>query len=125
MPYSETLAERVNTAFNNQAVTYQTKKMMGGLCYLVDDKMCVGVSNDDLMVRLDPELYTEVLTRKGCRPMDFTGRPLKGFVFVSPEGTRTAPQLNFWLGKALEFNPKAKSSKTKKKRKTSPIRKNS
>ena len=58
--------------------------MMGGLCYLVNDKMCVGVDKERLMVRLDPDYYVSALKRKGSRPIDFTGRPLKGYVFVDP-----------------------------------------
>ncbi len=87
---------------------------MGGLCYMVDDKMCVGVEKSRLMVRLDPQIYEDSLTRKGCVPMDFTGRPMTGFVFVEAEGMDQDRDLEYWVQVALEFNPKAKASKKRK-----------
>ena len=87
--------------------------MMGGLCFMVDGKMCVGVEKYRLMARIDPAAYESVLGKKGCVPMDFTGRPMRGFVFVNPEGLTTNAGLEAWLNLALEFNPKAKSSKAK------------
>jgi TfoX/Sxy family transcriptional regulator of competence genes len=89
--------------------------MMGGLCFMVDEKMCVGVNKDDLMARIDPEIYSDALKRKGSREMDFTGRPMKGFVFVELTGTDVEKDLEYWIKLALQFNPKAKSSKKKKK----------
>lgn len=80
---------------------------------MVDDKMCVGVVKNNLMVRIDPEIHGEALTRKGCREMDFTGRPMKGFVFVEPEGIDMDEDLQYWIQRALDYNPRAKSSKKK------------
>ena len=85
--------------------------MMGGLCFMVDDKMCLGVTGSRLMVRLDPEVEAEALKRPGCKPMDFTGRPMKGYVFVHPEGLDSEADLSHWLDLALAFNPKARRSK--------------
>ena len=68
------------------------------------------------MVRLDPEIYEQMLKRKGCAPMDFTGRPMRGFVFVARTGFMATKNLEFWLDRALEFNPKAKSSQKKNER---------
>ena len=87
--------------------------MMGGLCFMVDGKMCVGVEKSRLMARIDPAAYEGALNKKGCVPMDFTGRPMCGFVFVNPDGLMAEAELEVWLNLALEFNPKAKSSKTK------------
>lgn len=81
---------------------------------MVHDKMCVGVTDDRLMVRLDPASVPAALRRRGCTPMTFTGRPLRSFVFVLPEGWTAPKDLEAWLGQALEFNPRAKSSKKKK-----------
>ena len=78
---------------------------------MVNGKMCVGVSKDDLMVRLDPAVYDVALKRKGCREMDITGKPMRGFVFVSPKGFKTKKDLNYWVELALDFNKKAKASK--------------
>lgn len=112
MAYSGILAARVAEALR-KVEKVETKKMMGGLCFMVDDKMALGISGEDLMVRLDPEIRARALKRKGCREMDFAGRPMKAFVFVGPEGTRTDKDLLGWVDLALEFNPRAKSSKKK------------
>ena len=91
--------------------------MMGGLCFMVDGKMCVGVDRERLMARLDPEVYEEVLGREGCGPMDFTGRPMRGFVYIGEAGHGAEEGLKFWLELALDFNPRAKSSKKRAGRK--------
>jgi len=87
--------------------------MMGGLCFMVDDKMCVGIIKNNLMARVAPETYEQVLTLTGCHPMDFTGRPMKGFVFVTPDGVDLDEDLETWVQRCLDYNPKAKSSKKK------------
>ncbi len=115
MAYSELLADRVRQAFQSRQTSFEEKKMMGGLCFLVDDKMCAGVHEERLMARIDPEIYAEALQRKGCREMDFTGRVMKGYVFVDPDGTDADLDLDAWIALCLDFNPKAKSSKKKKK----------
>ena len=81
---------------------------------MVDDKMCVGIVKDVLMARIDPDIHEEALTKKGCRDMDFTGKPMKGFVFVDPEAVDLDSDLDYWIGLCLDFNPRAKSSKKKK-----------
>ena len=86
MAYDEELADRVRRIFADRSVAFEEKRMMGGLCFMVDGKMCVGVEKERLMVRIDPEIYDEALGRKGCVPMDFTGKPMRGFVFVNEEG---------------------------------------
>lgn len=114
MAYSEQLAERLRAYFAGKNIVFEEKKMMGGLCFMVDGKMCVGVTADDLMVRLDPEIYNDVLEKEGARPMDFTGRPMKGFVFVEEPALSGKRALGHWVDLALEFNPRAKSSKKRK-----------
>lgn len=114
MAYDEKLAARVRGFFQRRKAKFAEKPMMGGLCFLVADKMCVGVEKERLMVRLDPEIYEAALKRKGCGPMDFTGRPMRGFVFVKHEGYSTDRDLTSWLELALAFNPKAKSSKKRR-----------
>lgn len=110
MAYNERLADRVReTLVHQQAV--EEKKMMGGLTFMVNGKMCVGILKDDLMVRLDPAIYETALKRSDCREMNFTGKPMKDFVFVGPKGTSTKKDLNSWISLALEFNKKAKASK--------------
>ncbi len=116
MAYDETLAQRITTIFTAQRVSFETKIMMGGPCFMVDGKMCVGVLDRRLMVRFDPALDAEVMKRTGCKPMDFTGRPMKGFAFIDPVGTKTEGALREWLRLALDFNPRAKASKKKSKK---------
>lgn len=113
MAYDEHLVERVRRGFSKAQVRFEEKRMMGGLCFMVNGKMCVGVEKERLMARIDPTNYENALKRKGCVPMDFTGRPMRGFVFINREGLETDDELKTWLGLALEFNPKAKSSKAK------------
>ncbi len=80
---------------------------------MVDDKMCVGIVNDQLMARVGKERYESAITKPGARPMDFTGRPMQGFVFVTAEGIDLETDLECWIQRCLDFNPKAKSSKKK------------
>ena len=114
MAYDENLAERIRDGFKKSRVRFEEKRMMGGLCFLVDGKMCLGVEKDRLMARIDPAVYESALERKGCVPMDFTGRPMRGFVFVKPVGLASSTELLTWLQLALEFNPRAKSSRANK-----------
>ena len=80
---------------------------------MVNGKMCVGVEKDMLMARIDPDIYSKALKKKGCREMDFTGRPMKGFIYVEPEGIDMDSDLEYWLQLSLDYNPKAKASKKK------------
>lgn len=114
MAYDENLADRIRQSFEHKKIQYYDKKMMGGLCFMVDDKMCVGIIKDSLMARIDPEVYQKALEQEGCREMDFTGRSMNGYVYVDPEAIDLEDDLDYWLSLALEFNPKAKSSKKKK-----------
>lgn len=86
---------------------------MGGVTFMVNGRMCVGILNDDIMARIDPEGYQLALRRKGCRVMDFTGKPMRGFVFVGPEGTAGKRALAYWIGLAMDFNERAKVSRRK------------
>lgn len=113
MAFDELLAGRVRDSFVRRAVLFEEKRMMGGLCFMVDGKMCVGIADSRLMVRLDPAIYEESLELPGCRPMDFTGRPMRGFVFVDSAAIATRKPLDVWITKALDFNPHAKASSPK------------
>lgn len=115
MPYNELLAQKVRNAIKS-ASRVEEKNMMGGLTFMVNGKMCVGILKDDLMVRLDPMIYESALKKKGCREMNFTGRSMKGFVFVSPDGTSNKKDFNYWINLALDFNKQAKASKKKNKK---------
>jgi len=113
MAYDEQLAQRVRELFAAKEVSVQERPMMGGLCFMVNGKMCVGIEKGRLMARIDPEVYETALGRKGCIPMDFTGRPMRGFVFVNPEGIKSRQDLESWIALALEFNPRAVASQRK------------
>ncbi len=113
MAYDKHLAERVNRTLDILKIPFEEKFMMGGVCYMINDKMCVGVVKNDLMARIDPEGTEDALKKTGCRLMDFTGKSMKGFLFIDPEGTDMDADLEYWIKLALEYNPKAKSSKKK------------
>jgi TfoX/Sxy family transcriptional regulator of competence genes len=95
MPCDESLEQRIRRFFDTNKVKHEAKRMMGGLCFLVNGKMCVGIEKDRLMARIGPEVYESALNRKGCRPMDFTGRPMRGFVFVEPAGLKSEKDLGY------------------------------
>lgn len=112
MAYNEKLAQRI-AEFLVHLPNVVEKHMFGGVCFMVNGKMCIGVVKDELMCRIDPEIEEVVLEKNGCRPMDFTGRPMKGYVFVSDEGMKTKKALEYWINLCLDFNSKAKASKKK------------
>jgi len=113
MAYNEFLADRIRGFLKDKSAAFIEKRMMGGLTFMVDDKMCVGIIKDELMARIDPDIQESVLKKPGARQMDFTGKPMKGFLIISPEGTDMDEQLEYWIQLALDYNPKAKSSKRK------------
>ena len=113
MAFNEQLSNRIREALATVPGVSE-KRMFGGICYMVNDKMCVGVAGDEMMCRIGEEQYEQALERNGCREMVFTGRPMKGYVFVSDEGMRSKKDFDYWIGLCLAFNPKAKSSKKKK-----------
>lgn len=115
MPYNEKLADRTRAYISLTHKKVEEKKMFGGLCFMVNDKMCVGVENERMMLRIDPAKYEEVMEMEGCRPMDFTGKVMKGFIFVDADILNTKKKLEYWLNLALEYNAIAKVSKKKKK----------
>lgn len=115
MGYNVYLADRIQRILREKQVFFEERKMFGGLCFMVDGKMCAGIVNDQLMARIGPDVYDEVLQKSGVAPMDFTGRPMKGYVFVSAEAIDTESELEDWLQLCLDFNPKAKSSKKRSK----------
>ena len=122
MAYDEQIADRIRVAFLNQKITFEEKKMMGGLCFMVDNKMCVGLLTDKhsgqalLMARIGEEAYSKALSQVGVSEMNFTGRSMKGYIFVDEEVLETDSQLGHWLDLALAFNPLAKASKKKKRK---------
>lgn len=96
MAYDERLANRVRRAFRGRNDITE-RKMFGGLAFLCQGRMCCGIVRSDLMVRIPESQFDAVLRRPHVRPMDFTGKPLRGFVYVSAPGFRTATALRSWL----------------------------
>ncbi len=114
MAFNEKLADRIREMISLTHKKVEEKRMFGGLCFMVNDKMCLGVEQERLMVRLDPAKYEEVMEKEGCKPMDFTGKVMKGFVFVDIDALNTKKKLEYWVKLALDYNKIAKASKKKK-----------
>jgi TfoX/Sxy family transcriptional regulator of competence genes len=102
MAYDEQLAARVRALLNGQRALVE-KKMFGGLAYMSQGKMFAGILKDNLVVRVGPEANDQALKEPHTKPMDFTGRPMKGYIYVGPDGTKSAAQLRTWLTRGLEF----------------------
>ncbi|MCX6244962.1 MAG: TfoX/Sxy family protein [Bacteroidetes bacterium] len=110
MPYNQELADRTIEIISSSSHKVEIKKMFGGICFMVNDKMLGGVVQDRLMIRHDPDRAEELLNKEGCRPMDFTGKPMKGMVYVDLNVLQKKEQLEYWLNVAMEFNTVAKKS---------------
>jgi len=113
MAYNEELADRIRERLADLSLI-EEKEMMGGLTFMVNDKMCVGIIKDEMMCRIDPEFHDSAVEMTGCRTMDITRRPMRGYVLIDEWGMKDPADFEFWISKALEFNPKAKSSKRNK-----------
>ncbi len=119
MAYDEQLASRIRRILAEKDVSFTDRKMMGGLVFMVDDKMMCGIHIDKksgeslLMARIGEEAYSSHIERDECLPMDFTGRPMKGYIFVSSAGIETDYDLGYWLKLCLDFNPQVKARKKK------------
>ena len=85
MPYSNTLANRIREKLADLH-NLEEKEMMGGLTFMYNNKMCVGIIKDELMCRIDPTMHESAVEKRGCRTMDFTKRPMKGYVLIDESG---------------------------------------
>ncbi|HEU4915545.1 MAG TPA: TfoX/Sxy family protein [Acidimicrobiia bacterium] len=102
MAYDEVLAARVRELLEGNP-DISERKMFGGIAFLLAGNMSVGVSKDQLMVRIDPEDQETALDRPGVRPFDMTGRPMKGWILVGPEGITEDADLETWVSAGLDF----------------------
>jgi TfoX/Sxy family transcriptional regulator of competence genes len=102
MAYSESLAERTRRVLDRRKGITE-KKMFGGVGFLLRGNMCVGIWKDSLIARVGPEQYEELLSQEFVREFDITGKPMKGWVLVEPEGVETDEQLAEWVRRSLEF----------------------
>lgn len=102
MAYDQALAERIRRVLGPRTDIAE-RKMFGGVAFMQGGKMLVGIVKDELMVRVGPEAWADALARPHVRPMDFTGRPMRGFVYVTPAGCRTAKQVAAWIARGSRF----------------------
>lgn len=102
MAFDEGLAERIREALSD-TINVEEKKMFGGLCFMVNNHMCCGIVKDELMLRVGKDNYEEALTQPHAREMDFTGKALKGMIYVGHEGLAEDEDLKAWLDRALAF----------------------
>lgn len=102
MAYDEGLAQRVRECIAERADVTE-KKMFGGLCFLVGGNMAAGIVGEELMLRVGPEAYAECLARPHAREMDFTGRALKGMVYVGVDGLSEDAELASWVARGVDY----------------------
>ena len=102
MPYDEGLAQRIREELEERP-DLREKKMFGGLAFLLGGNMCVGVVGDELMVRVGPDAYEKDLARPHAREMDFTGRALRGMLYVGEQGIRSDRSLRAWIQRGVSF----------------------
>ncbi len=116
MAYKEETAQRIRLTLLTKGVEFTEKKMFSGICFMVDDKMCCGThldkkTNEDLLLcRIGEANYESALEMNDCIPMEFTGKPMKGYVFVTENGFSKDQDLSRWLQMCVDFNPLAKKS---------------
>ncbi len=115
MAYNERLADRIRERLANLP-NIEEKTMMGGLVFMVNDKMCIGIIKDEMMCRIDKDFHETAVEKHGCRRMDFTKRPMIGYVLIDETGMKTNAEFDYWINLSLDFNKFAKSSKKKKKK---------
>jgi len=102
MAYDEGLAQRIREALEEREDVTE-RKMFGGLAFLLGGNMSVGIVGDELMVRVGPDAWKSALARPHAREMDFTGRAMKGFVYVGCEGFESDEDLEAWVGRGVAF----------------------
>lgn len=113
MAYDEKLATRIRKVLETQK-NVSERKMFGGLAFMVGGNMACGIIGNELMVRVGPEAYESSLEEKHVRPMDFTGKPMKGMIYVAPAGIKAGPSLRKWVSRGAAYaagRPKKKAAK--------------
>ena len=116
MAYDTGLADRIREyLLNFPQLHIHEKEMFRGLTFMVNDKMCICVSDENLMCRFDPALQETVAEKEGYLPMIMKGKELRGYCYVSPSGFQSKKAFVYWMDPCLDFNARAKVSKKKKK----------
>ena len=115
MPYDEKLAGRIRDYLSGfPKLKIEEKKMFRGLTFMVNGKMCINVSGENLMCRFDPGLHGQAAGKKGYQPMIMKGREYKGYCYVAPAGVKSKKDFEYWISLCLDYNERAKASgKTK------------
>ena len=113
MPYNETLANRIREKLL-PLPDVEEKEMFGGLVFMVDNKMCIGVMKDKIMLRINPKTLDSLADMDGWEQMTMGGKSMNGYILVSEDAINQNKALDFWINLALEFNPLAKASKRRK-----------
>jgi len=116
MHWDKELVDRIRNILELKSIEYIDKRMFGGTCFMVDEKMCLGTFKGGVMARVGPDSVNEYLEIEGVEQMTNAGRTMKGYLNLLPEICDSDEQLEFWISKCLDFNPNAKSSKKKKKK---------
>jgi TfoX/Sxy family transcriptional regulator of competence genes len=115
MPHNLKLADRIREYLAGfPKLKIEEKKMFSGVAFMVNGKMCVNVSGDNLMCRFDPELQEDVAEKNGYEPMIMKGKELTGYCYVQPIGFQSKKDFEYWMNLCLNYNEKAKASKKKK-----------
>jgi TfoX/Sxy family transcriptional regulator of competence genes len=114
MAYDRHLADRITQIVERHKVAFYEKEMMGGVTWMVDEKMSIGIYKNALMARINPEQVDTLLQRAGVEQMIHGGKAMTGYLTIQSEGFDLDIDLEFWVQKCLEFNPKAKANKKKK-----------
>ena len=114
MAYNEKLTNRVREALSHLPKV-EEKRMFRGVAFMVNGKLCISAGDDELMFRIDPAVYDEVVKKKSCRPVIIRGREYKGYVNVKDDAVKTKSQFEYWVNLALDFNKRAKASKKRNK----------
>lgn len=120
MAFDESIVQKISEFLLKRGVDFYGKKMFSGVCFMVDDKMCCGTHIDKktgesvLLCRIGEERYHEALESNDVLPMNFTGKVMKGYIYVTENGIKDKSKLEYWLQLCLDFNPLAQRSKKQK-----------
>jgi hypothetical protein len=116
MSFDSNLTDRIREYLARfRGLEVEEKKMFRGLTFIINDKMCISVSGQNLMCRFDPELHEEVAEKNGFQPMIMKEKEYKGFCYVEPVGFKSKKEFEYWVSLCLDYNERAKSSKKKNK----------
>ena len=113
MAYNEKLANRIRERLAD-VKKVKEQPMMGGLTFMVNGKMCVGIIKDELMCRVDKAMHDSLVKKPGARTMDFTNRPMIGYILIEESAIKSKKDFDYWINLSLKFNKVAKASKKKK-----------